>query len=277
MTMAMREHELYDDFKPTNSGLWLPGRLPRKYPTALDFFCGAGGFSCGVIQGGFEVLAGFEFDAAAALTYMTNLGSYPIDIHYIEPGDKDRLNKAAEKYCTSKKDGIEQIHASGSGWLSHHPEYPRVKHFWFGDIRKVTGKMILDGLGMKPGDIDLVFGGPPCQGFSTAGQRDIMDPRNSLIFDFAKLIVEIQPKTMMMENVPGILSMVTPEGIPVVDAFCQILEVGGFGGFNALKKTLLNTSGCGAALKSKKVDRRHKAEKEMPKKPEPEVEQMALF
>ena len=53
----------------------------------------------------------------------------------------------------------------------------------------------------------------------------------------------------MMENVPGILNMVTPEGVPIVDAFTKIISDGGFGEYDALKKMLLKTAGCGVAMK----------------------------
>lgn len=55
-------------------------------------------------------------------------------------------------------------------------------------------------------EIDLVFGGPPCQGFSHMGLRDAKDPRNTLVDEFARLIVEIRPKAFVMENVSGLLS-----------------------------------------------------------------------
>lgn len=58
---------------------------------------------------------------------------------------------------------------AGSGWISHHPEYPGVSHYFYGDVRKITGQEILDAIGMKQGEVDCVMGGPPCQGFSAAG------------------------------------------------------------------------------------------------------------
>lgn len=52
------------------------------------------------------------------------------------------------------------------------------------------------------------------------------------------MILEIQPKTFVMENVPGILSMVTPEGVPVIDAFCRVIADGGFSTYDALRRSL---------------------------------------
>ena len=78
-----------------------------------------------------------------------------------------------------------------------------------------------------------------------------MDPRNSLVFEFARLVCEMQPKTLIMEEVPAILNMVTPDGLPVVDTFCRILEDRGFGGYDAVRRNLYETSGSGAALRSR--------------------------
>ena len=58
-------------------------------------------------------------------------------------------------------------------------------------------------------DIDLVAGGPPCQGFSHMGTRDVLDPRNTLVNQFVRLVLELQPKAFLMENVPGMQSGAT--------------------------------------------------------------------
>ena len=56
-------------------------------------------------------------------------------------------------------------------------------------------------------EIDGIIGGPPCQGYSSVGNRDINDPRNMLIFYFIQWVEFFQPEFFVMENVPGILSM----------------------------------------------------------------------
>jgi len=53
-------------------------------------------------------------------------------------------------------------------------------------------------------DIDVIVGGPPCQGFSLIGKRDIDDPRNDLVFQFMRMVREIRPKYFVMENVAGL-------------------------------------------------------------------------
>lgn len=61
--------------------------------------------------------------------------------------------------------------------------------------------------GLLPGTPWIMVGGPPCQGFSTAGYRDENDIRNKLVDSYLKIIKETQPTIVVMENVPGILSM----------------------------------------------------------------------
>jgi len=56
------------------------------------------------------------------------------------------------------------------------------------------------------GEVDLIAGGPPCQGFSHIGKRQLDDPRNSLVFQYVRIIKDIKPKYFIFENVPGIAS-----------------------------------------------------------------------
>ena len=58
-------------------------------------------------------------------------------------------------------------------------------------------------------EIDLIAGGPPCQGFSHMGTRDVLDPRNTLVNEFVRLVLELRPKAFLMENVPGMQSGAT--------------------------------------------------------------------
>lgn len=76
---------------------------------------------------------------------------------------------------------------------------------WKRDIRELKGQEILDFCGIKKGELDVLDGSPPCQGFSTAGKRRVTDPRNDLILHNIRLIGEIQPKIFLMENVSGMV------------------------------------------------------------------------
>src|SRR5205085_2064359 len=57
------------------------------------------------------------------------------------------------------------------------------------------------------GSIDVVAGGPPCQGFSTSGRRDEADPRNKLFKKYVELVADVEPRALILENVPGMMSV----------------------------------------------------------------------
>ena len=76
----------------------------------------------------------------------------------------------------------------------------------FGDIAEITyEKDIKAGIGNLP--IDLIVGGPPCQGMSISGPRKFEDPRNKLYLSFIRLVEEIKPKGFVIENVPGLVGL----------------------------------------------------------------------
>lgn len=73
-------------------------------------------------------------------------------------------------------------------------------------------------------EVDIIVGGPPCQGFSVAGKRDVNDPRNSLIMNYIEYVKYFHPKAFCMENVYGILSMKTEEGEYIIDVIKLLLQ-----------------------------------------------------
>ena len=78
------------------------------------------------------------------------------------------------------------------------------------DIRSVDPITLMKGLELNPGDLDLLAGCPPCQGFSTLrtlnGGREIEEPMNDLVFEFVRFVQVFRPKAIMMENVPSLLA-----------------------------------------------------------------------
>jgi len=86
--------------------------------------------------------------------------------------------------------------------LTYQKNHPDTKIF-IGDIRKLNIEEVKNELG----DIDVIIGGPPCQGFSIAGKRDINDQRNTLPLEFIKYVEYFNPKIFVMENVKGLVSM----------------------------------------------------------------------
>lgn len=75
------------------------------------------------------------------------------------------------------------------------------------DIQNITGKILMNLTGIKEKELDLLIGGPPCQGFSFSNtKRSLDDPRSKLMFEFIRMTRELQPKIFYVENVPGLLS-----------------------------------------------------------------------
>lgn len=79
---------------------------------------------------------------------------------------------------------------------------------WNCDIRDLAAKDIAERLNLRAGQLDLLAGCPPCQGFSTIttnnGLYKVDDPRNDLISDFLRFIHALKPKAILLENVPGL-------------------------------------------------------------------------
>ena len=101
------------------------------------------------------------------------------------------------------------VEADDHACLTYAANFPRVPLFR-GDIgrflvEKQTGVPEVEQLLGK--GVDVVYGGPPCQGFSQIGPRDLNDPRNALYKQFVRVVRRLQPKVIVMENVPNMVTM----------------------------------------------------------------------
>lgn len=114
------------------------------------------------------------------------------------------------------------IDRDGHHIATHQRNFPYGKTHC-GSIVDLDGKKIEELVDGK--EIDVVIGGPPCQGFSNMGLRDLKDPRNSLIDHFVRIVLEIRPKVFVMENVPGLLSGKTRS---ILDALIKTAEKSGY-------------------------------------------------
>ena len=156
-----------------------------KTHTFIDLFCGSGGFTRGFIDSGFHCVATSDFD------------SFVEDAH-----------------------------------RSNFPDTPHVH----GDIRDISVKQqiysLVDKAKSKYGEIEFVVGGPPCQGFSMAGKRRFADydeeiendNRNDLMIDFLEVVEHINPRWVIIENVPGITSL--NDGLFVEFLLTELNQIG---------------------------------------------------
>lgn len=86
----------------------------------------------------------------------------------------------------------------------HEFNFPQGKTFC-ADVSKITGKHIRENSDIGAREIHLVAGGPPCQGISMIGRRAIDDPRNTLLKEFVRVVLELNPRYFLMENVAGLM------------------------------------------------------------------------
>lgn len=140
-------------------------------PYAIDLFCGAGGCSEGLIQSGFHILFSSDISEMAEVTY------------------RNRHEQL----------GLIQ---GGNTWFER------------ADIKDLHGDFIFEKISQleifknkEIPEIDLMIGGPSCQGFSRAGRRDKEDPRNLLFGEYVRVINEVRPKYIVLENVEGFMDM----------------------------------------------------------------------
>lgn len=101
------------------------------------------------------------------------------------------------------------VESDAQACLTHAANFSKTALFK-GDV----ARFLLDGREGVPGPgelvargVDVIFGGPPCQGFSQIGPRNLDDPRNSLYKEFARVVQQLQPRAFVMENVPNMVAM----------------------------------------------------------------------
>lgn len=128
-----------------------------------------------------------------------------------------------------EQEGFEIVYAfdideSAINTYKHNSQYHHGKAF-VRDIYKVSKKSIEKDLGIPLGRIDVMIGGPPCQGFSTQRRGGNDDPRNQLVLEYCRLINEICPRFFILENVNGIMSK---RGKPFLSTLVETLEKKGY-------------------------------------------------
>ena len=134
----------------------------------VDLFAGCGGFSLGLSQAGLRGAFAIERDSMAFETFKANF-----------------IGR-----------GANSIEFQWPEWLP--------QHAWdIEDLLRIHG----DKLRSLAGEIDVLAGGPPCQGFSFAGRRQEDDPRNFLSNRYVEVVEALQPRALILENVPGMRSL----------------------------------------------------------------------
>lgn len=87
---------------------------------------------------------------------------------------------------------------------TYHLNHPATD-LYHGDIAKLEVSEILTRTGLQPGQLDILDGSPPCQGFSSAGKREFGDARNQLFREYVRILRGLRPRVFIMENVSGMV------------------------------------------------------------------------
>ena len=136
---------------------------------AISLFSGAGGFDLGMEAAGFTTRLCTDIDSYSCQTLQLN---------------RDSLNSNGKRGFLSETKIVQK------------------------NIKEYSTEQILADARLNKDDVSLVYGGAPCQSFSVFGQRKGMDdPRGTLLWDYLRVIREIQPATFIFENVAGLLTI----------------------------------------------------------------------
>lgn len=141
---------------------------------AIDLFCGAGGCSEGLIQAGFDILFSSDISDMVEVTYRHRHEQLGLHQGYNTWFERSDIRNLKGNFIWEKIKSLE----------------------WFNNGEREC-----------PKDIDLIIGGPSCQGFSRAGRRRKDDPRNMLFGEYVRVINEIRPRYIVLENVEGFMDM----------------------------------------------------------------------
>lgn len=142
-----------------------PSRCKMTMPSFIDLFAGCGGLSLGLSLAGIQGLFAVERDGMAFRTFAENF-----------LGDR----------------GVPVPTFAWPNWLE--------RRAWSIDDLLAAHRNDLERL---KGTVDVLAGGPPCQGFSLAGRRQASDPRNQLFEKYVQVVDAIRPRALVIENVPG--------------------------------------------------------------------------
>jgi site-specific DNA-cytosine methylase len=181
-------------------------QFPDSKYTFADFFAGAGGFSLGFIQAGMKCVAALENDLDALHTYWSNLCLKGWS-HLWVSNEKVANKKFIKKIGTGETMNA-LFDLPTDNWISDTMQKSPCLNLLGYDINEIEPEQFMGLCRIRPGDIKVFIGGPPCQGFSTSNSfRHEGDIRNKLplrMIYFAKIC---RPNYVFIENVPGLLTL----------------------------------------------------------------------
>jgi site-specific DNA-cytosine methylase len=185
--------------------------FPEMELTFADFFCGCGGLSLGFINAGLKCISAMDMDPDALWTYWYNLCYKGWSHLWVDPENPNLAKITKKNKMWNDGETSNKLFQKGipDNWLSPliKEPMPCLNAFMY-SIMDMEPEDWMQMCGVRPGDISIFAGGPPCQGFSTCNHnRNVLDKRNQLPMRFIYYCKVCKPKVVLMENVPGILTL----------------------------------------------------------------------
>lgn len=175
-----------------------------RKPTLVSLFTGAGGLDLGLEQAGFETLFANEIEPYACESLRANRVLRSLDRHQFDDWFKSQIvgqrcygNVQSEELTRLRRRLFDAVGNEAYLGKAHIAEC---------DIRALSVDELLAAIKRDPGEVDLVAGGPPCQPFSRAGKRELVEcDTGQLFLEFARVVKGLRPRWFLFENVKGLV------------------------------------------------------------------------
>lgn len=178
--------------------------MTSSSPSLVSLFAGAGGLDIGLEQAGFTTLLANEIEAHACQTLAANR-----DLACLAPEAFDAwFESQLSQRCFNRISANEKLRfrCRLSSAVGRTPAPLAQAKIVNSDVRTLTSEQVLTLTGKGIGEIDLIAGGPPCQPFSRAGKREMVDcDKGQLFMEFVRVVAETRPRWFMFENVKGLV------------------------------------------------------------------------
>ncbi len=203
----------------------------RKDYNHIELFAGCGGMSLGLEAAGFDLFMANELSPMAGETFAFNLLGE--NLFQLSEEKKKSKNVLWIKSMFSDENLKDRLRENPF-------DFPKNKYTDINSKTQFAGKLVIGNIDhllnflahnksachqLRKQNIDLLSGGPPCQGFSLAGRRVKDDYKNLLPLSFAKFAGLIQPKVVLLENVKGITSPFEAPEHPALEIRTDQMEI----------------------------------------------------
>lgn len=212
-------------------------------PRLVSLFTGAGGLDLGLEDAGFETIFANEIEGPACESLRSNRTLRRLSLPDFDVWFDSHV---MSQRCNAKISEVERIRLrtrllaairTNEHYLSDTVIVQR-------DIRDLTSQEIMTSAGVNPGELDLVAGGPPCQPFSRAGKREMVESTDGQLFlDFVRIVNDLKPRWFLFENVKGLVVQKADVARLTCPA-CNGSKISRFAERDLLKEATLHSSFC---------------------------------